>query len=85
MIELIVCIVPNKYGGFHMVELTTRKNLISAEEVLRTEIIVNQALIDILIAKQVISEEELVNSIQKIRQEQMELLNDSNKIVSLQR
>ncbi|MFC1827040.1 hypothetical protein ACFLZQ_03825 [Thermodesulfobacteriota bacterium] len=68
-----------------MAELTTQKNLISAEEVLRTEIIVNQALIDILIAKQVISEEELVNSIQKIRQEQMELLNDSNKIVSLQR
>jgi len=68
-----------------MVELTTRKNLISAEEVLRTEIIVNQALIDILIAKQVISEEELVKGIQKIRQEQMELVNDSNKIVSLQR
>ena len=68
-----------------MAELTTQKNLISAEEVLRTEIIVNQALIDILIAKQVISEEELVNSIQKIRQEQMELLNNSNKIVSLQR
>ena len=68
-----------------MDELATRKNLISAEEVLRTEIIVNQALIDILIAKQVISEEELMNSIQKIRQEQMELLNDSNKIVSLQR
>ncbi len=68
-----------------MAELTTQKNLISADEVLRTEIIVNQALIDILIAKQVISEEELVNSIQKIRQEQMELLNDSNKIVSLQR
>ena len=68
-----------------MDELTNRKNLISAEEVLRTEIIVNQALIDILIAKQVISEEELVNSIRKIRQEQMELLNDSNKIVSLQR
>ena len=85
MNKLIVYIVPNKNGGFHMAELTTQKNLISAEEVLRTEIIVNQALIDILIAKQVISEEELVNSIQKIRQEQMELLNDSNKIVSLQR
>ena len=68
-----------------MVELTTRKHLISAEEVLRTEIIVNQALIDILIAKQVISEEELVKGIQKIRQEQMELVNDSNKIVSLRR
>ena len=68
-----------------MVECTTRKNQISGEEILRTEIVINQALIDILIAKQVITEEELVNSIQKIRQEQMELLNDSNKIVSLQR
>ena len=85
MNELIVYIVANTYGGFHMPELNTRKNHISTEEVLRTEIIVNYALIDILIAKQVISEEELVNSIQKIRQEQMELLNDSNKIVSLQR
>jgi len=68
-----------------MVECTTRKNQISGEEILRTEIVINQALIDILIAKQVITEEELVNNIQKIRQEQMELLNDSNKIVSLQR
>ena len=60
-----------------------RKNITSAEEVLRTEIIVNQALIDLLIAKQFISEEELVDSIQNIRQEHEKMLNDSNKIVSL--
>ena len=68
-----------------MAEFTTRKNLMSAEEVLRTEVIVNQALIDILIAKQIISEDELVNSIKLIRQEQEEMLYDSNKIVSLKR
>lgn len=41
-----------------------------AEEILRTEIVVYEALIDILIAKQIISEAELVNSIGKIRFEQ---------------
>jgi len=59
-----------------------RKSL-SAEEILRTEIIVNQALIDILITKQIISEEELLNSIRKIRLEQKRMINDSSKIVSL--
>ena len=68
-----------------MVECTTRKNQISVEEILRTEIVINQALIDILIAKQVITEEELVNSIQNIKLDQQKLLNDSNKIVSLKR
>ncbi len=58
---------------------------ISAAEVLRTEIIINQALIDILLTKQIISEDELLNSIQKIKLEQKELLSDSNKIVSLKR
>jgi hypothetical protein len=58
---------------------------ISAEEVLKTEIIVNQALIDILIAKQFITEEELVDSIRNIRQEQEIMANDSNKIISLKR
>ena len=62
-----------------------RKNITSAEEVLRTEIIVNQALIDLLLAKKFISEEELVDSIQNIRQEHEKMLNDSNKIVSLKR
>jgi len=48
--------------------------VISTEEILRTEITVNQALIDILLAKQVISEAELVNSIQKIRLEQENMI-----------
>ena len=68
-----------------MAEGIKKRTPISAEEVLRTEVIVNQALIDILIAKQIISEDELVNSIKLIRQEQEEMLYDSNKIVSLKR
>ena len=66
-----------------MAESIKQRTHISLEEVLRTEIIVNQALIDILLAKQIISEEELVDSIRKIRQEQIEMLNESRKIVSL--
>jgi len=58
---------------------------ISAEEVLKTEIIVNQALIDILVAKQIISEEELLTSIQKIRKEQEKMINDSKKVITLQK
>jgi hypothetical protein len=53
-----------------MAERIKPQTVISAEALLRTEIIVNQALIDILIAKQIFSEEELVNSIGKIRFEQ---------------
>ena len=67
-----------------MAEHIEQKNSsISAAEVLRTEIIINQALIDILLTKQIISEDELLNSIRKIKLEQKELLSDSNKIVSL--
>ena len=66
-----------------MVERIVKQTLVSAEDVLRTEIIVNQALIDLLITKQVISEEELIAGIQNIRREQLKLINESNKIVSL--
>jgi hypothetical protein len=66
-----------------MAEPINQQTSISAEEVLRTEIIVSQALIDILIAKQIISEEELVNSIRNIRHEQKILRKEPNKIVSL--
>jgi hypothetical protein len=68
-----------------MTERINQQTRISAEEVLKTEIIVNQALIDILITKQIISEEELVDNIQNIKREQQKLLNNSNKIVSLKR
>ena len=68
-----------------MAEYNNKHTSIMAEELLRTEIIVNQALIDILIAKQIISEEELFNTIQSLKREQQILLNNSNKIISLKR
>jgi hypothetical protein len=68
-----------------MAEYNNNYTSITAEELLRTEIIVNQALIDILIAKQIISEEELFNTIQSLKREQQILLNNSNKIISLKR
>ena len=58
--------------------------IISAEEVLKMEIIVNQALINILIAKQVISEKGLLKSIRKIWKGQVKMISDSEKIVLLQ-
>ena len=52
-----------------MAERIVTPTVISAEEALRTEIILNQALIDILIAKGLISEDELINGIRKIKRE----------------
>jgi hypothetical protein len=66
-----------------MAERVRPKTTISVEEVLRTEIIVNQALIDILLAKRIISEEELVDSIRKIRHEQETMIHGSSNTVSL--
>ena len=57
----------------------------SAQDVLKTEVIINQALIDILIAKQVITEEELVESIKNIKLDHQTLLKESSKIVTLKR
>jgi len=53
-----------------MAERINPQIVISTEDILRTEMIINQALIDVLISKQIISEVELVNSIGKIRLEQ---------------
>ena len=63
----------------------TTENITSSQDVLMTEIIVNQALIDILIAKQLITEEELLKSIQKIKKEQQELQNNLKKVIPLKR
>ena len=52
-----------------MAERITTSTVISAEEALRTEIILNQALIDILITKGLISEDELIQNIRKIKRE----------------
>jgi hypothetical protein len=43
-----------------MAEQIITSTVFSAEEALRTEIILNQALIDVLIAKGVFSEDELI-------------------------
>lgn len=63
----------------------TTENITSSQDVLMTEIIVNQALIDILIAKQLITEEELLKSIQKIKKEQQELQNNQKKVIPFKR
>lgn len=68
-----------------MAESVNVRDSMSAEEVLQTEIIINQALIDILVAKQVITEEELVQAIKNIRRDQMKLLHGSSKIVSMRK
>ena len=60
----------------------TTKNVKLTHDILITEIIINQALIDILIAKQVITEEELMKSIQEVKKNQLKLLSELDKIVS---
>lgn len=66
-----------------MAERRNPQTVISAEDVLRTEIMINQALIDILITKQIITEEELITSIQNIKQEQKKLVPDTKKIIPI--
>lgn len=56
---------------------------ISVEKALQLEIIIHQALLDILITKGIISEEELVTSMQKIRREQEQIIRPSGNIVTL--
>ena len=60
----------------------TTKNVKSTQDILMAEIIINQALIDILIAKQVITAGELVKSIQEVKKNQLKLLRELDKIVS---
>jgi hypothetical protein len=64
-----------------MAELITNPTVISAEEALKTEIILNQALIDILIAKEVISEDELIKGIKRIKREREILANDWDSLL----
>lgn len=52
-----------------MAEHMAPQTVITTEEALRTEILLNQALIDILIAKRLISESELISSMRKIKKE----------------
>ena len=59
-----------------MAEVIQTQTVITAEEALKTEIILNHALIDILIAKQIISEDELITGIRKIKMEREILANN---------
>lgn len=61
-----------------MAENNNKPKMISTEEMLRTEILINQALIDILIAKEIISEREILYAIGKIRSEQHKVMNEFN-------
>jgi len=65
-----------------MAERIKQRSPISAEDLIRTANIVNQALIDILLAKQIITEDELVNCIRKIGHAQMEMLSKPTQIFS---
>jgi predicted transcriptional regulator len=59
-----------------MAERLTPHNVLTAEEVLTTEIILNQALIDLLIKKDIITVEELVKGIKEIKKEREVMVND---------
>jgi hypothetical protein len=59
-----------------MAENNKTPKMISAEEMLRVEILINQALIDILIAKEIISEKEILYAIGKIKSEQHQVMNE---------
>jgi hypothetical protein len=64
-----------------MAEIIQTQTVISAEDALRTEIILNQVLIDILIAKGVISEDEMISGIRKIKRERAILANDRDSLL----
>ena len=59
-----------------MAERVTPDNVMTAEEVLKTEVILNQALIDILIKKEIITVEEMVEGIREIKKEHEAIAND---------
>ena len=50
--------------------MANKREKISLEEALHTEILINQALIDLLVSKGIITQEELMERIQVIREEQ---------------
>ena len=64
-----------------MGEVIQTQTVISAEEALRTEIILNQVLIDILITKQIISEDELITGIKKIKREREVMANEWDSLL----
>ena len=68
-----------------MAKQNNQQAVISVEEILKTELIVNQALIDILIDKKIISEEELIANIRKIKEEQLNRTIKPTNIIALEK
>ena len=64
-----------------MAESVTPHNMITAEEVLKTEMILNQALIDILIKKEIITVEEIVQGIREVKKEHEAITNDWDSLI----
>jgi len=56
-----------------------QKTVIETEELFNVGSIINQALIEILISKQIISEDELVNIIGKINRQQEFIFEQNNR------
>lgn len=65
--------------------LNLKDKVIASEEKLNIGSIINQALIDILITKKIISEEELVNYIGKIKLQQEIFFDDTKTTVWMKR
>ena len=64
-----------------MAEIIHTQTVITAEDALKTEIILNQVLIDVLIAKGVISENEMISGIKKIQKEREILANEWDSLL----
>ena len=64
-----------------MAEIIHTQTVITAEDALKTEIILNKVLIDILVAKGVISEEEMISGIKRIKRKREALANDWDSLV----
>ncbi len=52
-----------------MAEQLDQSEVVPVEEALKMEMIINQALIDLLIAKEILTEDELVDKIKELRKE----------------
>ena len=58
-----------KWTGEKMANRANSKEIIPLREALNMEIMINQALIDLLVAKGIITQEELMAKIEQIRKE----------------
>ena len=56
--------------GKEVINMASKGEEVSVEEALHTEILINQALVDLLVAKGIITQEELMERIQVISKEQ---------------